>query len=240
MSNSNASPKKAESSSGDARYRNFATVVYPESAPENWQQIIADSKSPVFISPLHDKDINPNGEPKKPHYHVVWANDGKKSRSQAIEFFSSFGGVGCEVVQSIRGYARYLCHLDNPEKAQYSAADVISYGGLDYSATIGLPTDKYKAIREMMNFCKENQVYSYAFLLEYSAENQYDWFRVLCDSGSVVMKEYLKSRQWEVDRRLANATAIFHASSDHECDVEDEMKTDPVTGEILEVNENEW
>lgn len=240
MSDIIASTANVEKSK-EARYRNFATVVYPESAPENWKQIIADEKTPVFISPLHDKDTNPNGEPKKPHYHVVWANDGKKSKSQAIEFFSKFGGVGCEVVQSIRGYARYLCHLDNPEKAQYNTEDVISYGGLDYSATIGLPTDKYKAIREMMAFCRENQVYSYAFLLEYSAENQYDWFRVLCDSGSVVMKEYLKSRQWEVDRKLAQATERYHASEEQNTN----GSIDPETGEILDdgkgvIGLNEW
>ena len=241
MSKLKASPKNAETSS-EVRYRNFATVVYPESAPENWRQIIADSKSPVFISPLHDKDVNPTGEPKKPHYHVVWANDGKKSKSQAVVFFKSFGGVGCEVVQSIRGYARYLCHLDNPEKAQYNTEDVVSYGGLDYSATIGLPTDKYKAIKEMMAFCKEKQVYSYAFLLEYSSEFQYDWFRVLCDSGSVVMKEYLKSRQWEYDRKLSNATALYHAAAEQSSD----NSVDPETGEIIEndgkevISSDEW
>lgn len=219
------SDTKKSTSSTSPRYRNFATVVYPESAPEDWKTIIADSKNPVFISPLHDKDINPTGEPKKPHYHVVWANDGKKSKEQAIDFFSTFGGVGCEVVQSIRGYARYLCHLDNPEKAQYNTEDVICFGGLDYNATIGLPTDKYKAIKEMMSFCKENLIYSYAALLEYAAENQFDWFRVLCDSGSVVMKEYLKSKQWEVDKRIADATMLNKASVE-------EYKTDPITGEI--------
>lgn len=233
------SDTKKSTNNTSARFRNFACVVYPESAPADWQRIIAESKNPVFISPLHDKDVNPTGEKKKPHHHVVWANDGKKSKEQAEEFFSSFGGVGCEVVQSIRGYARYLCHLDNPEKAQYKTEDVLSYGGLDYSATIGLPTDKYKAIREMMAFCKENQVYSYAYLLEYASEFQYDWFRILCDSGSVVMKEYLKSKTWEVDHKLSMATAVFKAS---QADVSedpissDEMDplVDPLTGEIID------
>lgn len=63
----------------DTRVRNFATVVYPESAPENWQDILSRHCVPAFISPLHDKDINPTGEPKKPHYHVVLMFEGKKS-----------------------------------------------------------------------------------------------------------------------------------------------------------------
>ena len=197
MSKLKASPKNAETSS-EVRYRNWATVVYPESAPADWRQIIADSKSPVFISPLHDKDTNPTGEPKKPHYHVLWANDGKKSKAQAVDFFKSFGGVGCENINSLRGYARYLCHLDNPEKAQYSPEDVRAFAGADYYAEIENPTDKYQAIREMIQFCKDNKIVVYADLVDYASVHREDWFRVLCDSGTYVVKEYLKSRTWSL------------------------------------------
>lgn len=192
--------KKSTADKANSRYRNFACVVYPESAPANWLEIIGDSKTPVLVSPLHDSDINPTGEHKKPHYHVLAAYDGKKSISQASEFFSSFGGVGCEVVQSLRGYARYLCHLDNPEKHQYNQADVLQFGGIDFVSCIGLPTDKYKAVSEMMEYCRENNVYSYADLLDYARISHFDWFRVLCDSATVVMKEYLKSRSWTSSR----------------------------------------
>ena len=178
------------------RTRNFATVVYPESAPSDWKEILSDNKVPCFISPLHDRDINPTGEPKKPHYHVMILFDNVKTTDQAQTIFSVIGGVGCEIVQSPRGYARYLCHLDNPEKAQYEPQDVTQYGGADYSATIGLATDKYKAVKEMIYWCMENDVYSYSELLEYAQEERFDWFRVLCDNGTVVMREYLKSRSW--------------------------------------------
>lgn len=178
------------------RFRNWATVVYPESAPENWQQILADQFVPCFISPLHDKDINPTGEPKKPHYHVMLLFDGKKSRDQVMEIFDLIGGVGCERVNSMRGYARYLCHLDNPEKAQYDEGQVRSLCGADYVGAIGLVIDKYKAIGEMIDFCKVNGIVSYSDLLEYCREERFDWFRVLCDNGTVVMKEYLKSKSW--------------------------------------------
>jgi len=179
------------------RQRNFATVVYPESAPENWQEILADQKVPAFISPLHDRDINPTGEPKKPHYHVVVMFDSVKTIEQALELFKMIGGVQyAEQIQSIRGYARYLCHLDNPEKAQYSTEDVRCIGGADYIATIGLATDKYKAIAEMIDFCEENGIVRYSVLLQICRMEHYDWFRILCDCGTVVMKEYLKSRAW--------------------------------------------
>lgn len=183
------------------RYRNFASVVYPDSAPENWQEILAEHFVPAFISPLHDLDTNPDGEIKKPHWHVMLVFDGKKSTDQAQEVFSSISGVGCEVVQSIRGYARYLCHLDNPEKHQYPPEAVRALCGADYVSVIGLVIDKYKAIREMIEFVRANNIYSYSELLDYCSQERFDWFRVLCDNGTVVIKEYLKSRSWTISNQ---------------------------------------
>ena len=180
----------------DTRSRNFATVVYPESAPEDWQSKLAECFVPAFISPLHDKDLNPTGEPKKAHYHVMVMFEGKKSDEQVKAIFNTIGGIGLEKVNSIRGYARYLCHMDNPEKAQYAPEQVRSLCGADYTGTIGLVTDKYKAIKEMIAFCRENNIVAYCDLLEYCAEERMDWFRVLCDNGTVVVKEYLKSKSW--------------------------------------------
>lgn len=191
------SEKKSTASS---RTRNYATVVYPESAPDNWQEVLSQQFIPAFISPLHDKDLNPTNEPKKPHYHVIIMFDSIKTKEQAIDVFGLIGGVGCEKVNSIRGYARYLCHLDNPEKAQYDQSEVRSLCGADYSSTIGLATDKYKAIGEMIDFCNKNKIYSYSDLLEYCRLERFDWFRVLCDNGTFVVKEYLKSKIWTIQQ----------------------------------------
>lgn len=195
----------------DNRKRNFATVVYPESVPENWRSILSGLFVPCFISPLHDQDVNPTGEPKKPHYHVMLMFEGKKTDEKVRELCTSFGGVGLENVNSLRGYARYLCHLDNPEKHQYTVSDVMTFGGADYNHCIGLVSDKYKSIREMISFCKANGMYSYSDLLEYSSVERDDWFRVLCDCGTLVMKEYLKSLSWSSSKSF---------------------KVDPETGEV--------
>ena len=200
------------------RTRNFATVVYPESAPDKWQDILSDQFVPAFISPLHEDDLNPTGEKKKRHYHVMIMYDNVKTVEQARALFSLIGGVGCELVQSLRGYARYLCHLDNPEKAQYSADNVRCLCGADYANVIGLVTDKYKAIREMIEFCKFNNIYSFAVLLEYCSEERGDWFRVLCDNGTVVVKEYLKSRTWTGNQVKLNKP----------------VKVDKSTGEVVD------
>lgn len=196
------SEKKSNTSGLGGRTRNYATVVYPDSAPENWQEILTNHFVPAFVSPFHDSDQNPDGESKKPHWHVMLMFDGVKTREQASLIFESIGGVGCEVIQSIRGYARYLCHLDNPDKVQYPQEKVRCFCGADYSSTIGLATDKYKAIGEMIDFCEDNDIYSYSELLKYCRSERFDWFRVLCDNGTVVIKEYLKSKLWTRTNRV--------------------------------------
>jgi len=183
------------------RTRNFATVVYLDSAPSDWQEILQSFCVQSFISPYHDKDLNPTGEVKKSHYHVMMMYDTVKTIEQATENFKKIGGVGCEIINSTRGYARYLCHLDNPEKQQYSQVDVKSICGADYVGIIGLVTDKYIIMGEMQDFCEKYNVVSFYLLCNYARKNRSDWYRSLCDNSSFYMKEYLKSKLWSQDSK---------------------------------------
>lgn len=200
MAEKKASNKKE--SSGAGRTRNYTAIVYPDSVntPDNWIEVLSDTHIPVMISPLHDKDLNPDGQPKKPHYHVMLCFEGPKTPEQARAVLDQIGAVippeHFFKVQSLRGMARYFCHMDNPEKAQYNTESVRTLGGADYVGAIGLVTDKYKAIGEMIDFCVESGVTSYSTLLIYCRQERYDWFRVLCDNGTIVMKEFLKSLDW--------------------------------------------
>lgn len=181
------------------RYRDFATVVYPESAPDDWMDILENFKIQALISPLHDKDLNPTGEPKKPHYHVQIMFEGAKSKDQAIELFKQIGGVGCEIVNSKRGMARYLTHLDNPEKYRYSEDDVKILGGADYWDIINLPSDKYALIGDILDFVIENRVSNIIDLFRYVRDmNLYDWYRVVVDN-TFLFSQYCKAVK---DRKL--------------------------------------
>lgn len=181
------------------RTRNFATVIYPDSAPGNFLEIIGELKIPCFISPLHDQDVNPDGELKKPHWHCMFMFEGVKTEAQVREIFDTFNGVGLEIVNSLRGYARYLCHLDNPEKYQYNVDNVTMYGGADYFNVIGLASDKYKAVSEMMDFIQDEDIMYFWDLLEYSRIHRNDWFKLLCDNSAYIVKEaifsYIRKRK---------------------------------------------
>lgn len=142
----------------DDRSRNFATVIYPESCPDNFIDIISDWHLPAFLSPLHDSDINANGEKKKEHYHLLVMFRGKKTRESVKELFEQINGVGCEKVLSIDGYARYLIHIDNPEKAQYKASEVREFGGACYAETIARSADENRKIFELTDLIIEKDI----------------------------------------------------------------------------------
>lgn len=89
-----------------------------------------------------------------------------------MDIINKIGGVGCESVISLRGYARYLCHLDNPEKAQYEKSDVMSLGGVSYLEVIGTASDKSTAIFEMQEFCEYYDVVSFYALAKYATKKR--------------------------------------------------------------------
>lgn len=208
------------------RTRNFATVVYPESAPADWLDKLDAYHIAALVSPLHDRDTNPSGEIKKPHYHVLLMFESPAEFETKVKpIFEEIGGVGRENVASARGYARYLCHLDNPEKAQYDPADVRSFGGANYFDITNLPTDDVKLLAEMMQFIREAEIYSFAEFLEMSQIHNPTWFSVAALSRGWVIKEYIKSLTWERDTgyvRAADRTAAAAAAG-----------VDPRTGEVV-------
>ena len=59
--------------------RNWTFVLYPESAPADWLEKLQLTGLQAEISPLHDKDINPDGTVKKAHYHIIVCYSGPTS-----------------------------------------------------------------------------------------------------------------------------------------------------------------
>lgn len=186
--------------------RVYATIVYPESAPEGWKEILDSMHIEAFISPLHDKDKydkdteeHKKGELKKPHYHVMLMFGGKKSPDTVKQIINDFGGVGMEVVKNTKGMARYLCHLDNKEKAQYSIEDVISMAGASYEKACKFDEeDPMRAVEEMIDFCEEKNITNFYILSRYAREYHKDWHRVLVTKSTQYIREYLKAKEYAI------------------------------------------
>lgn len=194
--------------------RHWAAVVYPDSAPQDWIQELDEMHVRAFVSPLHDKDVNKEtGEFKKPHWHVIVSFDGPVTPDYARNRLKPmFNCPELMAVASLSGQARYLCHMDNPEKFQYDPSEVQSFGGFNYFEVIQTNCDRLQAIGEMQQWCDDNDVDSFAELSRYARNNRRDWFMYLANSATVVMQGYLKSRAWEKKQPPVN-TSIW------DCDV---------------------
>lgn len=180
----------------DNRARNWSCIVYPESAPGNWIELLKEEKISFSVSPVHDNDVNEGtGEFKKAHYHVLLCFEGKKSYEQVKAITDRLNGSIPERVNSTKGLIRYFVHRDNPEKAQYDVNDIKVFGNIDVLGAFKTATSRYDAIKEMRKYCDDNGIIEFADLFDYCALNNDEWFYLLCDNSAYVMGQYLKSRR---------------------------------------------
>lgn len=186
-----------EKSSGHDRTRIWTAIVYPESAPVDWRDQIDSHHIEWAESPLHEFDVNPTGEVKKAHWHIVLAFDGPKSYEQVVSILEP---LHCPIPQrchSLKGAVRYFAHLDNPEKFQYNSGDIVGHGGFDVLTALAPSAgERYALIREMMVFIKENGITEFQDLFDYAYSERFgDWFPLLCDNSAYVVGNYIKSQR---------------------------------------------
>lgn len=186
----------------DTRTRNWTFFVYPESAPENWRDVLNEMHIPWIESPLHDKDVDSNGELKKAHWHILILFASKKSYEQVREITLRLKAPNPQKVMDLKGMVRYFAHMDDPNKFQYSKSEIIGHAGADpliyLSANSG---ERYQLIKEMISFVKENEVDEIQDLIDYAMENRFDdWFPLLCDNSAFIMNNYIKSIRHRVRR----------------------------------------
>lgn len=189
--------REKSSTTKETRTRNWTVVLYPESAPYNWRDVLDELHIEWVESPVHNKDINANGEAKKEHIHLLLMFGGVKSYEQVIEVID---GLNCTIPQRVhnaRALVRYMAHLDNPEKAQYSISDIRGHGGVDIAEMLRpSSSERYTLIGEMISFVRENNIEEFQDLMDYAYSNEFDtWFPLLCDNSAYVVGQYINSQR---------------------------------------------
>ena len=172
-----------EKKSRNVKKRNWAFVLYPESAPEDWFERLQKKGLQGAVSPLHDKDLNADGEPKKAHYHVIVTYSGPTSFNVVKSLCDELNCPVPQPLEQIRGYYRYLTHKDNPEKAQYSDDDIRILNGFDIRDYVELSASEVTKI-----ICKLQRIIIDADIVEYS-----DFMDMLL--GSDMIDEYDVARR---------------------------------------------
>lgn len=183
--------------------RHWTFIVYPESAPENWKTILQETGCEIAISPLHDKDINDeeSKELKKEHWHVIISYANTTTYNNVKNLTDSINSPIPKKLNSIKGMYRYFTHMDNPDKAQYDAREIMHLNGFDENTVTQLTvTQKYIIKQEIIGYIKEFDVRYYSDLLEYLMLKDFDWFKVALDNTllfTCVIKSFNDKRRRE-------------------------------------------
>ena len=177
--------------------------MYPESAPKNWREYIDELHVEWVESPLHEFDTNATGEVKKPHWHVLLMFGGVKSYEQVCECIAP---LNCPIPQrchNAKAMVRYMAHLDNPEKFQYSTADIKAHGGVDIAELLRpSASERYTLIREMTEYIKHEGITEFQDIMDYAAAERFDdWFPLLCDNSAYVIGQIIKSQRHRLEGR---------------------------------------
>lgn len=185
-------------SNKDVKKRNWAFVLYPESAPDNWLDLLRSTGLPGAVSPLHDKDIQPTGEAKKPHYHVIICYAGPTSYNVVRKLTESLHQPIPQPLERVKGYYRYFTHMDDPDKYQYSAADILRINGFDISDYDDLTRSEVNSIKsQLIQICRELGITEYCTLMDYLLDNGLKTEFDIASSNTLFFDRYLSSSRYK-------------------------------------------
>lgn len=208
--------KKSKTKKPQADRSNYwAFIMYPDSAPKNWKDILTEYHLNIIVSPLHNKDINPmTEEPKKPHWHCLVLYESLKSERQVQKIVDSVHGAKPIMCESVNGSIRYMTHIDNPEKAQYKKEDITVIGSYDIDEAFTRSIDKYANIGAMIDYIEDNNITEFFMFLKYCRANNQVWFKALCDS-SFLIREYITSKRNYVKDQILNGSYVGDDENDN-------------------------
>lgn len=229
--NSKEKQQEYDAKRAGQRTRNWTLIFYPEDLPENWKELVDGLLVRWIEGPLHDKDVLPDGTPKKPHHHTLFMFENVKSVEQVSELFKELFGesesgtiVGVATPQKVTdrcAIVRYMAHMDNPDKAQYDPNDIVGHNGADpaeilrYSAT-----ETREMIIAMEEYIEQNGIIE---LSDFSAAIRYnhpEWHTLLATKMTMYFNAFIRSQRHKVERNIR-------------------IRCDAETGEVIEDTEYE-
>ena len=181
--------------------RNWGAVVYPESAPEDWKEILKLKGLTFAVSPLHDSDLNPTGEKKKEHYHIIMCFNGPTSDKVVNEIMKELNQPIAIPLESVRGYYRYFTHKDNPEKFQYDDKKIELYNGFDVTDVLK-NFEVFQSLKQIQLLIIEQDIIEYSDLLDYLMKNDYmEMWNVAC-SHTLFLNSYITSKRHKREKEI--------------------------------------
>lgn len=193
------------------RFKYWTFVVYPESAPGNWKELLKSTQIPCAISPAHDADENENTI--KQHFHVLLefhrACGAKRARDACCVCGGANGFV--KAVLAPLGMYEYLTHKNNPEKQQFGDCEPELLNGFSVPH---IQLDDEAMFDECMTLIFDNNILEFSHVVKYFRDGgmseKASWvlrhsygIKTLCDSQRYsLLKRKADGELTELRKRL--------------------------------------
>ena len=180
----------------DKRSNKWAFLIYQESAPENYLDVLEEMHIPFVLSPWHDKDVNKEtGEFKKAHKHGVLFFESLKSYTQVSELLTERLNTPShvEVVMSPKGMYDYFIHAENPDKTLYKMDEIESGCGFELEQFL-ITNNNDQFLSTVIDIIEEHNFTEFNNLVRYARVENPSLLNLIIDKTYFFAK-YLDSRR---------------------------------------------
>ena len=180
----------------DKRSNKWAFLIYQESAPENYLDVLEEMHIPFVLSPWHDKDVNKEtGEFKKAHKHGVLFFESLKSYTQVSELLTEklHTPSHVEVVMSPKGMYDYFIHAENPDKTLYNMDEIESGCGFELEQFL-ITNNNEQFLSTVIDIIEEHNFTEFNNLVRYARVENPSLLNLIIDKTYFFAK-YLDSRR---------------------------------------------
>lgn len=189
----------------DQRSNKWTFLMYEESAPPDYIDVLNSIQVPYVLSPWHDKDVNSKtGELKKSHKHGALFFESLKSYSQVSGLISTKLNAPShvEVVMSPKGMFDYFTHAENPEKSQYDINEIESGAGFELDKFL-VEQNSDTFMNDVIDIIEQNDFTEFHDLVTFARKNDYVLLNLIIER-TFFFSKYLDSRRYGVNRQNAN------------------------------------
>lgn len=187
----------------DKRSNKWAFLIYKESAPKDYLDVLDEIHVPFILSPWHDKDVNRStGEFKKAHKHGALFFETLKSYTQVSELLQEKLNTPAhiEVVMSPKGMYDYFTHAENPEKTLYNIDDIEAGAGFNLDKFLAeQSSDEF--LNEVIDLIDSNDITEFEELIYFARANNYLMLSLIIDKTYFFAK-FLDSRRHNPMRKI--------------------------------------
>ena len=191
------------------RSNKWAFLLYKESAPENYIDILEEMQVPYILSPWHDQDVDKKtGELLKAHKHGALFFDSLKSYTQVSELLAENLNTPkkVQIVLSPKGMLDYFTHAQNPDKTPYNAEDIESGAGFDLDQFL-VEQQSGRFINEVIDLINDYNFTEFQDLVIYARHND-PRLLTLIMNRTYFFTKFIESKRYRASKHIKDVTII--------------------------------